>query len=96
MSTHCFVDANHAGDTGTRRSQTGILLFYNSVPIIWFSKRQNKVEASMFGSEFTAMNNSVEIIEAFRYKLSMFGVPINGSTDISCDNRGDLCEHDAA
>ena len=30
MSTHCFVDANHAGDSETRRSQTGILLFCNS------------------------------------------------------------------
>ena len=34
MSTHCFVDTNHAGDTDTRRSQTSILLFCNSAPII--------------------------------------------------------------
>ena len=47
-----------------RRSQTDILLFCNKVPIIWFSKRQNLVEASIFRSEFTAMNNSVYIIEA--------------------------------
>ena len=45
MSTHCFVDANHTGDIKTRRYHTGILLFYNSAPIIWFSKRQNSVEA---------------------------------------------------
>ena len=63
MSTHYFVDANHAGDTATRRSQNPILLFCNSAPIIWFSKRQNSVEASMFGTDFTAMNNAVEIIE---------------------------------
>ncbi len=61
MTTHIFVDANHAGDTETRRSQTGILLFCNRAPIIWFSKRQNSVEASTFGSEFTAMNNAVEM-----------------------------------
>jgi hypothetical protein len=27
--TSCFVDANLAGDTATRRSQTGILIFVN-------------------------------------------------------------------
>jgi hypothetical protein len=90
MSTHCFVDANHAGDTETRRSQTGILLFCNKAPTIWFSKRQNSVEASTFGSEFTAMKNAVEMIEALRYKLRMFGVPIDGPTNIFCDN-GAVC-----
>jgi hypothetical protein len=45
---HCFVDANHAGNAEMRWSQTGILLFCNMAPIIWFSKRQNSVEASTF------------------------------------------------
>jgi hypothetical protein len=30
MSTHCFVDSDHAGDKVTRRSQTGILIFCNT------------------------------------------------------------------
>ena len=87
MSTHFFVDANHAGDTETRRSHTGIMLFCNSAPIIWRRKRHNSVEASMFGSEFIAMKNVVDIIEALRYKLRMFGVPIKVSRNIFCDNR---------
>ena len=32
------------------------------------------------------MNNAVELIEALRYKLCMFGVPIDGSTNIFCNN----------
>ena len=36
------------------------------------------------------MNNSVEIIEAFRYKLRTFGVPVDGSTNFFCDN-GVVC-----
>ena len=28
MSTHCFVDSDHAGDKSTRRSQSGILIFW--------------------------------------------------------------------
>ena len=32
------------------------------------------------------MKNSVELITLLRYKLNMFGVPIDGYTDIFCDN----------
>jgi hypothetical protein len=70
----------------TRRSQTGILLFLNRAPIIWYSKRQNTVETSTFGSEFVAMRIAVELIEALRYKLRMFGVPLDGPTNVFCDN----------
>jgi hypothetical protein len=86
VSTHCFVDADHAGNRVTRHSQTGILLFVNEAPIVWFSKQQNTVETSTFGSEFVAMRISVELIEALRYKLRMFGIPIEGPTNIFCNN----------
>ena len=32
------------------------------------------------------MKTSIEMIEALRYKLRMFGVPIDGPTSILCDN----------
>ena len=32
------------------------------------------------------MKNSVELIAELQYKLRMSGVPINGSTEIFCDN----------
>ena len=86
VSTHCFVDADHASNTVTRRSQTGILIFLNRAPIVWYSKRQNTVETSTFGSEFIAMRTAVEHIESLRYKLRMFGIPIEGPTNVFCDN----------
>ena len=86
MTMHCFVDANHAADKVTMRSQTGILIFCNRAPILWFSKRQNSVESSTFGSEFTALKNAVELVTALRYKLSFFCVPVDGPTDMFCDN----------
>ena len=66
MTTHCFVGANHAGDTETRWSQqTGTLLFFcNWALAIWFSKRQNSLEASTYISESTAMKNGIKMIEA--------------------------------
>jgi hypothetical protein len=86
VSTHCFVDADHAGNLITRRSQSGILLFVNRAPILWYSKKQNTVETSTFGSEFVAMRIAVELIESLRYKLRMFGIPIDGPTNVYCDN----------
>ena len=38
VSTHCFVDTNHAGDKTTIRSMTGVLIFCNISLIIWNSK----------------------------------------------------------
>jgi len=64
-----FVDADHAGDRATRRSHSGVLIFVNRAPILWFSKRQNTVETSTFGSEFIAMKQAVEMIEGLRYKI---------------------------
>lgn len=86
MTTHCFVDADHAGDKTTRRSQTGILIFCNRAPVIAYSKRQNSVECSTYGSELVAMRQAVDLLKGLRYKLRMFGVPIEGPSDIFCDN----------
>jgi hypothetical protein len=58
----------------------------NRAPILWFSKRQNTVETSTFGSEFIAARIAVELIEGLRYKLRMFGIPIDGPTNVYIDN----------
>ena len=44
------------------------------------------METSTFGSEFTALKKAVELVEALRYKLRMFGLPIEGPTNVFCDN----------
>jgi len=82
----CFVDADHGGCRVTRRSHTGIIIFLNRAPISWFSKRQNTVECSTFGSEFVAMRTAVEMIEGLRYKLRMMGVEMEGACNVFCDN----------
>ena len=87
VQTTAFVDANHAGNQITRRSHTGILIYCNSAPIFWYSKAQSTVETSTFGSEFVALRIAVELIEALRYKLRMFGVLIDGASNVMCDNK---------
>ena len=82
-----FVDASHAGDHVTRRSRTGILIFLQNAPIVWYTKKQATVEASTFGSEFVALRVATEMNDALRHKLRMMGIPITGSTNTYCDNK---------
>ena len=46
------------------------------------------METSTFGSELVAMRIAKELIVSLRYKLRMFGVPIDGPTNVYCDNQG--------
>jgi hypothetical protein len=87
VDTSAYVDANHAGNLANRRSHSGVLIYVNNSPILWYSKRQNTVESSSFGSEFVALRIATEMIEALRYKLCMFGVPLVGPTNVFCDNK---------
>jgi hypothetical protein len=87
VQINAFVDADHAGNRVTRRSQTGILIYLNCAPINWYSKSQSTVESSTFGSEFIALRILVEMLEGLRYKLRMFGIPIDGPSNVFCDNK---------
>ena len=84
----CFVDSDHAGNVVTWRSHTGIIIFLNNAPVIWFSKKQNTVESSSFGSEFVALRIAWDLIVGLWYKLRMFGISIVGPASVLCDNQG--------
>ena len=86
VQINCFVDSDHAGDRVTRRSHTGILMYLNKAPIMWYSKKQSTVESSTFGSEFVALRLAVEQVISLRYKLRMLGIPIEGHANMFCDN----------
>ena len=86
MAMSCFTDADLAGCLETRRSHSGIIIFCNRAPILWFSKRQTTVETSTFGSEIIALRIAIKMIEGLRYKLRMMDVPIDGPTSVFCDN----------
>jgi hypothetical protein len=62
-------------------------VYVNNAPSTWYSKRQNTVESSTFGSEFVAMRIAVEQIEGLRYKLCMMGVLVEYPAIVFCDNQ---------
>ena len=84
------VDADHASDTVTRRSRTGFLVYINSSLIYWSSKKQTSVKSSSFGSEFCAMKQVCEYLRGLRYKLRMFGIPVDGPSYVFGDNQSVL------
>mmetsp|Transcript_18821 Transcript_18821/g.26684 ORF Transcript_18821/g.26684 Transcript_18821/m.26684 type:complete len:136 (+) Transcript_18821:2253-2660(+) len=81
-----FCDAPHATDLITRQSTTGIIIFLQGTPILWYSKRQNTIETSTFRSEFVAMKIATEMNEGLRYRLRMMGIPVDGAVNTFCDN----------
>ena len=81
-----FCDADYAGDGANRRSRTRFFVYMNEAPIIWYSKKESRVENSVFGSEFIAMRTGLETVQGLRYKLRMMGIPINELTYIYGDN----------
>ncbi|KAL7523926.1 hypothetical protein ACHAXR_000363 [Thalassiosira sp. AJA248-18] len=80
--TTAFVDSDHASNVVTQRSHTGIMIFINNALIRVFSKRQNTVESSAFGSELVALRICRDS------KLMSIGVPLKGPTNVHCDNLG--------
>ena len=90
FTIRAYVDSDHAGDSITRRSRTGFIIFLNSAPIYWTSKKQGSIGTSSFGSEFIAMKTCCEYIRGLRYKLRMMGIPCELPAYVYGDNQSVL------
>ena len=82
-----FIDADHAGDTVSRRSRTGFVVFLNGAPIYWMSKKQTSIEISTFGSEFVAMKQATKFVRGLRYCLRMMGITVTNPAFVYGDNQ---------
>jgi hypothetical protein len=65
---------------------SGVVAFIFTGGGQWYSKKQNTIETSTFGSEFVALKIATELVQGLRYKLRMMGIPIKGPTSVKCDN----------
>ena len=82
-----YVDSNHAVNILNRQSHSGILIYVNNTPVIWYYKKKNTVESSSFSSKFLALMIATELVEDLRYKLWGFGLPLGGPANILCYNK---------
>lgn len=85
--TSGFFDSSHSSCLMTRRSTSCYLMFVNKTPIKWYSKRQNCVETSTYGSEMVAGRIAVDAAVELRYNLRMLGAPVKGRTILFGDNK---------
>ena len=44
------------------------------------------VEASTFGAKFIAARTCLEAVDGLQFKLCMFSIPVEGPTNMMCDN----------
>jgi len=82
-----FFDSSHASCLMTRRSTTCTLMFVNGTLIKSYSKRQNTVETSTFGSEAVAGRIAVDHAVEIRYTMRMLGAAVKGPTVLFGDNK---------
>ena len=64
VQINLFCDAAHATDLKTRCSTIGFVFLLNGTPIQWYSKHQNTIEGSTFGSEFVALKIAADAHDA--------------------------------
>ena len=83
----CFVDADHSGESFTRRPRNGFILKLNNSPIYCYQKKHSTIETSTLGSEFMAMKQAVEYLHGLCYKICMFGIPVDEPVVIYGDNQ---------
>ena len=65
----------------------GFIVFLNNAAARAHSKKQGSYETSSFGSEVVAMKSCCELLRGLRYKLRMFGVPVEHPSYVFGDNQ---------
>ena len=90
LQTSVWFDADHAHDTMTKRSCSGVVAYVGRTPVAWLCKRQTTIQTSSYGAEFMAGRTACEEAISLRYMLRCLGVRIKGRTLFPGDNLGML------
>ena len=83
-----YADSDLAGDVSTSRSVSGRIIYLNTSPISWSSRKQTKVALSTTEAEAYALVEAIKDVTNLRILLSDLGFPQSGPTPLHCDNRG--------
>jgi hypothetical protein len=82
-----YVDSDHAGDkTNTTRSQTGYLLFLNSFPVDWASKRQPHTSVAPAEAEVYAMSEAAFAGRLLGWVAEEMGLQVQWPLELQSDS----------
>ena len=88
IGTSIFFDSDHAHDTETRRSISGVLVVVGSTPLSCMSKCQGAVATSTYSAEFCAMRLATEEAITIQHMLHSLGIPVSEPAKLFGDNLG--------
>jgi hypothetical protein len=83
-----FCDSDWAGDSETRISLTGFILYLMNVPVCWQSKSQKGVTLSSSEAEYVAMSEVVKEVKFMYYLLRDIGIEVKLPIIVKTDNFG--------
>ena len=83
-----FSDSDYAGDSETRVSIAGFILYLMGVPISWKSKGQKGVTLSSSEAEFVALSEAAKEIKFVFQVLQSMGVKVTLPIVVRVDNVG--------
>jgi hypothetical protein len=83
-----FSDSDFAGDTETRKSVSGFIIYLCGVAISWRSKGQKSVSLSSTEAEYMAISEVAMEILYIVGILKFLGVPLKYPIEVQVDNIG--------
>jgi hypothetical protein len=87
-SLQVFCDSDWAGDSETRISVTGFILYLMNVLSCWRSKSQKGVTLSSSDAEYVAMSEAVKEVKFIFYLLRDIGIEVELPIIVKTDNVG--------
>ncbi len=83
-----FCDSDYAGDTDTRKSVSGYILFVKGVPVAWRSKAQSTVTLSSSEAEWISLSEAVKEIMFVLQLLQTMKIKVQLPVTVLVDNVG--------
>ena len=81
-----FSDSDYAGDSDTRKSVSGYVIYLCGVPISWRSKAQRSVTLSSTEAEWIALSEVAKEVLFIAQILKSMGIKIETPIIIRVDN----------
>jgi hypothetical protein len=88
LESTSVCDSGWAGDSETRISVAGFILYLMNVPVCWQSKSQKGVTLSSTEAEYVAMSEAVKEVKFIYYLLRDIGIEVKLPIIVKTDNVG--------
>ena len=84
----CYSDSDWAGDSATRKSVTGYVLFVMGCPVMWKSRQQTSVGLSSSEAELYACVDAVKEVKFLTQLMESVGLEVEYPVSVQVDNTG--------